>query len=141
MVISDPTEHFRSINLDQDNIRTISEYSCLRGKLLNMDEMDEATLNIQVPSRLRNHSNSNNYCSRTTRIFKRYYMPSTEKAKPSFLNQPAEQKYIYINGKKTECKRIHNFYTSQNFRNSYDKAFGKTKDSFYSSAARYDKDF
>lgn len=59
-------------------------------------------------------------------------MPNSEKANPNLLNQTSpEQKYIYINGKKTECKRIHNYYTSQNFRKSYDKAFGKTKDSFY----------
>lgn len=55
----------------------------------------------------------------------------------SFFEQQSspEQKYIYINGKKTECKRIHNFYTSQNFRQSYDKAFGRTRDSFYPSRA------
>ncbi len=68
-------------------------------------------------------------------------MPSGEKNHPNFFNQTSlEQKYIFINGKKTECKRIHNFYTSQNFRNSYDKAFGRTKDSFYSRKDRYDKD-
>lgn len=103
-----------------------------------MDEVDESAIPINLPPKTRNSSGCSNYNSRTTRIFKRYYMPSAEKGNPNFFNQqPTEQKYIYINGKKTECKRIHNFYTSQHFRNSYDKAFGKTKDSFYSSASRY----
>lgn len=64
-------------------------------------------------------------------------MGSSEKGSAMISQQPAEQKYIYINGKKTECKRIHNFYTSQNFRNSYDRAYGRTKDSFYSRKERY----
>jgi hypothetical protein len=58
-------------------------------------------------------------------------MPNNEKTKPAFFKTfSPEQKYIYINGKKTECKRIHNFYTSHHFRQSYDRAFGRTKDSF-----------
>jgi hypothetical protein len=42
MVVSDPHEQYRSLNHDpQDNMRTISEYSCLRGKLLSMEEVDD----------------------------------------------------------------------------------------------------
>ena len=60
------------------------------------------------------------------------YVPS-EKVGSSFFQEEGEtggQKYIYINGKKTECKRIHNYYTSQNYKTSYGKAFGKTRNSF-----------
>ena len=70
------------------------------------------------------------YIEVINRIFKRFYMP-TDKGESSFFEEaPPGQKYIYINGKKTECKRIHNFYTSQNYKTSYGKAFGKTKHSF-----------
>lgn len=127
MVVVDPREQYKSVDLDNDRLRAASEYSCLRGKLMNMDCREESQ---RPQSRERLGSRCSDYSSRTTRIFKRYYLPCSEKNAPFFQQPQPEQKYIYINGKKTECKRIHNFYTSQNFRNSYDRAFGKTRDSF-----------
>ena len=63
----------------------------------------------------------------TTRIFRRMYMPG-DRGDPAFLGEEAAgQKYIFINGKKTECKRIHNFLGSQNYKTSYGRAFGKTQ--------------
>lgn len=138
MVVVDPREQYKSVDLENERLRAASEYSCLRGKLMNMDCQEESQ---RPQSRERFGSRCSDYSSRTTRIFKRYYMPSSEKNAP-FFHQPApEQKYIYINGKKTECKRIHNFYTSQNFRNSYDRAFGKTRDGPYERKERYLGDF
>ena len=69
------------------------------------------------------------YANRTTRIFRKMY-GSSDKNPSFFTEEPVGQKYIYINGKKTECKRIHNFYTSQNYKTSYGKAFGKTRNAF-----------
>jgi hypothetical protein len=71
MVIIDPAaSNYNTLDLENDNLRTISEYSCLRGKLLNMDCEEELETK---PRRERAASNCNDYSNRTTRIFKRFY--------------------------------------------------------------------
>lgn len=82
----------------------------------------------EMDKKKRNLSRAEDWASRTTRIFKRFYVPSSEKPEAEVFGQPVTaQKYIYINGKKTECRRIHNFYSSQSYKTSYGKAFGRTK--------------
>ena len=73
---------------------------------------------------------SSEFASTTTRLFKRMYVPSEKMGASFFSGDEGAQKYIYINGKKTECRRIHNYYSSQNYKTSYGKAFGKTQHSF-----------
>ena len=65
------------------------------------------------------------------KLFKKYYLPNSEAAQTIFLeNYNRHDKYIYKEGKRVECKRIHNFYTSHMFRKGYDKCFRKTTDTF-----------
>lgn len=65
------------------------------------------------------------------RLFKKFYLPSSQATQSIFLESiDPTDKYIYRDGKKVECKRIHNFYTSHMFRNGYDKYYRKTISSF-----------
>lgn len=130
VLVDTDTNKQKNTDWANDNLRSISQYSCLRGKFLNIE--CDSNLSNKCKPRDRYSSIEGDYANRTIRIFRRYYMPNSDTLNNSLDKTSPEQKYIYINGKKTECKRIHNFYTSQNFRQSYDKAFGKTKDSFFS---------
>ena len=58
---------------------------------------------VKPSQKERSGSNCTDYANQTTRIFKRYYMPTSDKANNLFFNQPnsTDQKYIYINGKRT----------------------------------------
>ena len=54
-------------------------------------------------------------------------MPNSEAMQTTYLQTiNPDDKYIYKNGKRVECKRIHNFYTSNMFRKGYDKFLRKT---------------
>ena len=66
------------------------------------------------------------------KLFKKYYMPHSEALQTNILQTVnPDDKYIYKNGKRVECKRIHNFYTSNMFRKGYDKFFRKTTEGFH----------
>ncbi len=67
--------------------------------------------------------------SPSSKIFKKFYMPNSRTNNPTFFKTiNPEERYIYKNGKRVECKRIHNFYTSHMFQRGYDKYFRKTID-------------
>ncbi len=59
-------------------------------------------------------------------------MPNSEAMQTNYLQTiNPDDKYIYKNGKRVECKRIHNFYTSNMFRKGYDKFLRKTTEGFH----------
>ena len=72
----------------------------------------------------------------TRKLFKKYYMPSSEATQTLFLESHKHDKYIYREGRRVECKRIHNFYTSHMFRQGYDKCFRGSQDKEKSGKSR-----
>lgn len=62
----------------------------------------------------------------SSKIFKRYYCPPSSYRDPAFFREISpEDKYIYRDGKKVECKRIHNFYTSHMYKRGYSRHYRK----------------
>lgn len=119
--------------------RTISDYSCLKSKLMSMDYNPRASLDSTThKDRVRSKWSGEPDPNRTAKAFRRLYMPMSDKAGGDEVQggRP-DQKFIYINGKKTECRRIHNFTHSDSFKSTYDRAFAKTNTGFYSRNSRY----
>lgn len=102
----DTIPYNRSIDT-HDKMRASSEYSCLRGRLINMEYKQEESTRYDEDKKIeekkeskKRESGLGDYANRTTRIFRRMYGGS-EKSPNFFQEEPMGQKYIYINGKKT----------------------------------------
>ena len=71
MIVLGGEDRYNSVDVE-NKPRTVSEYNCLRGRLIHMEYDDEIKETQDMPKK--KPSNFNEEANRTTRIFKRFYI-------------------------------------------------------------------